>query len=76
MKRKKPNANKPQRNSNSKIAPHRERDIISKIERINQELSEAPDERKPYLQNQRRRLEAMLDPSVASRSMLAARSPD
>ena len=38
----KPNANKPQRKSKPKIAPDRERDIISKIERLNQELTVAP----------------------------------
>jgi hypothetical protein len=56
-------ANKPQRKSKPKIAPERERDIISKIERINEELTTAPEFRKPYLTNQRRRLEAMvIDP--------------
>ncbi len=58
----KPNANKPQRKSKPKIAPDRERDIISNIERLNEELIEASDARKLYLINQRRRLEAMLDP--------------
>jgi hypothetical protein len=58
----KPNANKPQRKSKPKIAPDRERDIISKIERLNQELTVAPDSRKPSLINQRRRLEEMIDP--------------
>jgi hypothetical protein len=62
----KSNANKPQRKSKPKIAPDRERDIISKIERINEELTVAPDSRKPYLINQRRRLEAMvIDPAYS-----------
>jgi hypothetical protein len=62
----KPNANKPQRKSKPKIAPDRERDIISKIERLNQELTVAPDSRKPSLRNQLRRLEAMvIDPAFS-----------
>jgi hypothetical protein len=44
------------------VSPDRERDIISKIEQINEELTVAPDSRKPHLINQRRRLEAVIDP--------------
>jgi hypothetical protein len=58
----KPNANKSQRIPKPKIALDRERDIISKIERINEELTVAPDSRRLHLVNQRRRLEAMIDP--------------
>jgi hypothetical protein len=58
----KSNANKSQRKSKPKIPLDRERDIISKIERINEELADAPDSRKLYLTNQRRRLESMIDP--------------
>ena len=50
------------RTSKPKIALDRERDIIFKIEQINEELTTAADSSKPYLLNQRRRLEAMLDP--------------
>jgi hypothetical protein len=59
----KSNEKQAQLKSNPKIASAREREVISRIERLNEELTTAPESRKLYLRNQLRRLEAMvIDP--------------
>ena len=62
----KPNAKQAAGKSKPRVSSAREQDIISEIERINEELVSAPEPTKLYLINKRRRLEAMVLDSAFS----------